>query len=179
MIPFADRGAVLDRLGCQEEGPARNNLHGYLVKLGWLDNEKVVEQWPACFVPITADELEALKVALAEFSLNGQAIMPYQPHGLDPATLPSKAEPAKEPAWVSFVMPFGKSKGRALGNFEKAELEFYLTEFKVRESVDVAQVDGSIVTQPLPPESVNQQKALRAALDEAQAYLAKQPTTKG
>jgi len=172
------RAAVLDRLGCQEEGPARNNLHGYLVKLGWLDNEKAIEQWPYRFVPITPDELEALKVGLAEFSLNGNAVRPYQPHGLDPATLQGKpAEPPKttEPAWMSFVMPFGKSKGTPLGKFERTELDFYLQNFSVREYVEVDQPDGTTIRQPLPPESIAQQKAVRAALDEAVAYFAKQP----
>jgi hypothetical protein len=166
------RAFVLDALGCVEEGPARNTLHSYLVALKWLDNEKVIEQWPARFVPISKEEIEALKIALGEYALNGIAVAPYQPHGLDPATLQKPAEPPKEPAWMSFIMPYGKSKGAALGKLDPKELEYYLTSFEVK-----TEVNGMA----LATESVATQKALRAALDEAKAHFEKQqqPTTKG
>jgi len=167
------RAAALDRLGCQEEGPAKETLKGYLVALKWLEPDKAVEQWPYRFVPLRAGELEAVRAGMTEFSQSGVATLPYAPHGIDTATLPAK--PAA-PTWESFVMPFGKSKGTALGKFEKAELDFYVQGFKVRETVDVQSADGSIVSQPLPPESVASQKLLRAALDEAAPHLAKQPT---
>ncbi len=184
------RAFVLDQLGCTEEGVARNTLHGYLVALGWLENEKTVEQWPARFVPISKEEIEALKVGLGAFSLSGIATRPYQPHGLDPATLqgipvtpvaPKAAAPTTpEPAWMQFPMPFGKSKGTPLGKFPETELRFYMDQFKVRESIDVQNPDGTITTQPLPPESIESQKLLRAALDEAAAHFSKQqPATKG
>jgi hypothetical protein len=184
------RQFVLDQLGCSEEGKDRNLLHSYLVALGWLDNEKVVEQWPARFVPITKEEIEALKICLGEFTLNGAAAVPYQPHGLDatklqatnvtPVAAPSP-EPAvapalpAEPEWAKFPMPFGKSKGTPLGKFPTSELKFYMEQFKVRESIDVQNPDGTISTQALPPESIATQKLLRAALDEAAAHFEKQP----
>jgi hypothetical protein len=113
--------------------------------------------------------LEALKVGLEEFSKMGVAPLPYQPHGLDPATLQSKTpEPAKltEPAWMSFVMPYGKSKV-PLGKMPREELDFHIASFEVKESVNGVAV---------PPESVKLQKALRAALDEAAAHFNKPPT---
>lgn len=174
------RAAALDRLGCQVEGVAKNTLHSYLVALGWLEKEKSVEQWPIRFVPISADELEALKLGLTKFSQSGVASMPYAPHGPDPATLPYKFPSATTPTqaasdtdWVNFVMPFGTHKGKKLGTFTPEELRFYVKEFQPRTTVDVQQPDGSILTQPLPEESVVSQKALRAALDEAAAQLAK------
>jgi hypothetical protein len=163
------RAAALDRLGCQEEGPAKDTLKGYLVALKWLEPDKSVEQWPYRFVPLSATELEAVRAGMTEFSQSSNAVIPYAPHGIDTATLPAKPT---APTWESFVMPFGKSKGTALGKFEKAELDFYIGGFKVRETVDVQSADGSIVSQPLPPESVASQKLLRAALDEAAAHLA-------
>jgi hypothetical protein len=162
------RAAALDRLGCQEEGVAKVTLHKYLVALGWLEADKAVEQWPYRFVPLSATELEAVRAGMTEFSQSGVAALPYAPHGIDTATL----KPAAPTTWESFVMPFGKSKGTALGKFEKAELDFYVQGFKVRETVDVQSADGSIVSQPLPPESIASQKLLRAALDEAAAHLA-------
>ena len=74
---------------------------------------------------------------------------------------------------MKFLMPFGKKKGTPLGQFPDAELKFYMEQFKVRESVDVQQPDGSIVSQALPPESIEAQKQLRAALDQAAAQFAK------
>ena len=178
------RAFVLDALGCQEEGPARNFLHSYLVALGWLKNEKVVEQWPARFVPISKDEIEALKVGLAEFSLNGNAVRPYQPHGLDPDTLISKPTlapaapppidlPPPQPGWRDYTLTFGaKTKGKTLGSFPEPELRNYIDNFVVRESVENA--DGT--KQVYDPAIVAEQKALRAALDEAAKELkSKQP----
>jgi len=155
------RAAALDRLGCQEDGPAKLFLHNYLVALGWLENEKAVENWPIRYVPISAEELEAIKVGLAEFSQSGRAVRPYMPHGLDPETLqahpvaPPSAAPAPEPEWTKFVMPFGKLKGKTLGQFTPDEMTFY-QQFKVEE-------------QPKSTESEAMQIALRVALDEAKA----------
>lgn len=178
------RAFVLDALGCQEEGPARNFLHSYLVALGWLENEKVVEQWPARFVPISKEEIEALKVGLAEFSLNGNAVRPYQPHGLDPDTLISKPTlapaapppidlPPPQPGWRDYTLTFGaKTKGKTLGSFPEPELRNYIENFVVRESVENA--DGT--KQVYDPAIVAEQKALREALDEAAKELkSKQP----
>ena len=169
------RAAALNRLGCQEDGPAKTALHGYLVALGWLDSDKAVEQWPMRFVPISAEELEALRVGLAEFSQNGVAVRPYAPHGLDPSTIapkPSDAPKADQapalPSWCDFVMPFGK-KGVTLGKLKPEELKYYVDQFAVKETVDVQQEDGSIVTQALSAKSIEDQKALRAALDAAKA----------
>ena len=94
------RAYVLDKLGCQEEGPARDALTGLLRGLGWLDHDKVVEQWPYRFVPITGEEIEALRLRLGQFSLDGTVTRPYQPHGLDPETLQAhpKAAPVSAPA---------------------------------------------------------------------------------
>lgn len=164
------RAAALDRLGCQEDGPAKDTLKGYLVALGWLEDGKAVEQWPCRFVPITAVELEAIRTGMANFSQTGKAVEPYKPHGIDPNTIKPKAT---EPEWKRFVMPFGKGKGKTLGQLAHEELGFYMEQFKPRETVDVQQADGSIVTQPLPPESIESQKALRAALDQAAADLNK------
>ena len=75
-------------------------------------------------------------------------------------------------------MPFGKSKGKRLGQFPPAELKFYVEQFRVREAVEVGQADGSTVRQPLPPESIASQKLLRAALDAARDFV-NQPATKG
>ena len=157
------RSAALARLGCQEEGPAKNFLHSYLVALGWLENEKSVEQWPVRFVPLSAEELEAVRAGLTEFSTNGVSVMPYQPHGLDPSTLQSTPVDPPKPAvaeWKKFIVPFGLAKGHALGDLPADDLEWYLKNFQVREVVD-----GN----PVPPESIASQKALRAALDEAAA----------
>ncbi len=72
------RAYVLDKLGCQEEGPARENLTVFLRAVGWLDADKVVEQWPYRFVPITGEEIEALQFCLGQFSLdcNRHAALP-------------------------------------------------------------------------------------------------------
>lgn len=167
MATTTTRAAALDRLGCQEDGPAKDALRDYLVALGWLDKDKEVEQWPCRYVPISAEELESLRAGLENFSQTGKAVRPYQPHGMDPADIKPKAD------WTSFVMPFGKSKGTPLGKFSPEELGFYVEQFKPRDTVDVQQPDGSIVTQPLPAESIESQKALRAALDEAAKQFAK------
>ena len=74
---------------------------------------------------------------------------------------------------MKFLMPFGKSKGKPLGQFPAPELKFYMEQFKVRESVDVQQAGRFIVSQSLPPESIESQKQLRAALDQAAAQFAK------
>jgi hypothetical protein len=158
------RAAALDRLGCQEEGVAKVTLHKYLVALGWLEADKAVEQWPYRFVPLSATELEAVRVGMTEFSQSGVAALPYAPHGIDTATL--QAKPVAPPTWESFVMPFGKSKGTALGKLDKSEMDYYVQQFEVK-----TEVNGIA----LPPDSVASQKALRAALDEAAAHLAKQP----
>lgn len=206
MATSGTRAAALDRLGCQEDGPEKNYLHSYLVALGWLDNEKSVEQWPIRFVPISTVELEAVKMGLAEYSQAGIALRPYQPHGMDPETLqahpvappadlpttahaapnaiaerpypphgldpeerkemlalpiewpvtpPPAAAPAPEPEWTRFVMPFGRLKGKTLGQFTPDEMAFY-QQFEVEK-------------QPKSPESAAFQTALRAALDEAKA----------
>lgn len=161
MATAGTRAAALDRLGCQEDGVPKNHLHSYLVALGWLDNEKCVENWPIRFVPISKVELEAIATGLAEYSQSGNAVRPYAPHGLDPETLqahpvaPPAAAPAPEPEWTRFVMPFGRLKGKTLGQFTLDEMEFY-QQFKVEE-------------QPKSPESEAMQIALRAALDEAKA----------
>ena len=188
------RAAILDWLGAVEEGPQRNLLHKYLVAIHWLDNDKVVNQWPGRLLPITPEERLALKAALDKFEETEIAIPPYQPHGRDAASLqatpvnPPKAVPAAptadvpappcEPAWKAFAMPFGKSKGKRLGQFPPAELKFYVEQFRVREAVEVGQADGSTVRQPLPPESIASQKLLRAALDAARDFV-NQPATKG
>jgi hypothetical protein len=171
MATTTTRAAALDRLGCQEDGPAKDTLKGYLVALGWLEESKNVEQWPCRFVPITSVELEAIRTGMANFSQTGKAVMPYQPHGIDPNTLKPKAP--QEPEWKRFVMPFGKGKGKTLGQLAPEELGFYMEQFKPRETVDVQQPDGSIVTQPLPAESIESQKALRVALDQAAEDLNK------
>ena len=175
------RAAALDRLGCQEEGVARNTLHSYLVALGWLQNEKTVEQWPVRFVPLSADELEAFKVGLASFSLNSVAVAPYEPHGMDPALLqatpvtpvapppPGPELPPAAPNWRDYVLTFGKStKGKALGSFTEPDLLNYIQNFVVREWVE----DAKGVKQFYAPAIVAEQKALRAALDQAAAEFA-------
>lgn len=186
------RAAALDRLGCQEEGPAKNFLHSYLVALGWLENEKSVEQWPIRFVPLSVEELEAVRVGLTEFSKNGVAVRPYEPHGLD---IEVKGTPVKEvkpapveppepelppaptsPGWRDYVMTFGaKTKGKNLGSFPEPELKNYIENFVVRDHVE----DEKGVKQFYAPAIVNAQKELRAALDQAAAELATKQPTKG
>ena len=172
------RAYVLDALGAQEEGVPRNTLHAYLVALGWLENEKVVEQWPVRFIPICKEEIEGFKVGLASFSQNGQAVMPYEPHGLDPSTLapPVKSSPPPEPdlppptkGWRDYTLTFGvKTKGKTLGSFSEQEVRNYCENFTVRESVENA--DGSRTVYPA--EIVAAQRELRAALDEAAKEMA-------
>lgn len=169
------RAYVLDLLGATEEGEARANLTGYLRAAGWLDADKEVEQWPYRFVPITKEEIEALKVALGEFALNGTAVKAYQPHGMDPAALQSQpvkeVKPEKKNGWADFLMPFGKDKGTALGKIPVEKLKYYCDTFTVRESMTVQQPDGSELVTPYAPEIVKQQKDLRAALDVAAKEL--------
>ena len=116
------RAFVLDKLGCQEEGPARENLTGFLRAVGWLDADKVVEQWPYRFVPITGEEIEALQLCLGQFSLDGTVTRPYQPHGLDPETLQAhpKAAPVSAAAGARAGMDevphaVWEEEGHALG----------------------------------------------------------------
>lgn len=179
------RAAALSRLEATEEGPVRNFLHRYLVALGWLENEKVVEQWPCRFVPITAEELEALRVGLASFSSNGVAVRPYAPHGLDPNTLPSKpvtppaAPPEPElptapraPTWRDYTVAFGaRTKGKTLGSFAAEDLQGFIENFTVKEFSE----DAQGVKQPFSTQLIADQQALRAALNEAAKELAKQP----
>jgi len=163
------RAWALDLLGCQEEGPKKNHLHSYLVALGWLENDKVVEQWPYRFIFLSPDEHSSFQACLSKYNVTGIAELPYPPHGLDPGTLQAHpvSPPAAEPSWRSFIMPFGR-KGVALGKLPAAELESYIKDFQVMETHDV----GGVVT-PFPAEMIAAQKALRDALDEAKE------TTKG
>src|ERR1035437_1544555 len=165
MATSGTRAAALDRLGCHADVAKKNHLHSYLVALGWLENDKSVEQWPIRFVPISKEELEAIGMALEEYSKSGMATRPYAPHGLDPGTLQAHpvAPPAGEPAWCSFIMVFGR-KGTPLGKLPPAELESYIKDFQVMETHDV----GGVAT-PFPKEMIEAQKALRAALDDAKA----------
>lgn len=160
------RAYVLDQLGAAEDGPARDTLTAYLVALGWLETGKVVEQWPYRFVPLTKEEIEALKVAMAEFSLNGTAVRPYQPHGLDPSTLQSTPVKEVKPAtsgWAEYVIPFKPHKGKKLGKIPTAELEEFWRNFEIKESVTGP--DGAEI--PYPPEIIAGAKAFREALDAA------------
>ena len=184
------RAAALARLDCQKEGAPRNHLHSYLVALGWLENEKVVEQWPLPFVPISAEELNALSEDLVVFSQSGTVIRPYQPHGLDlelhstqvkevtpPAPAAAPPEPPSlellpaptTPTWRDHVMTFGaKTKCKSLGSLDPAEVLNYAENFIVREYFE----DAKGVKNFYAPAIVDAQKALRAALDEAQKELA-------
>jgi hypothetical protein len=78
------------------------------------------------------------------------------------------AAPA-EPDWCKFVMPFGTAgtKGKKLGELKPEELEFYVKEFAVRETVEIQAADGSIVKHAIPSASIAQQRAFRAALDQS------------
>jgi hypothetical protein len=171
------RAAALARLDCQKEGAPRNHLHSYLVALGWLENEKVVEQWPLPFVPISADELNAISAGLVELSQSGKVVRPYAPHGLDielqstpvkevtppgPAPAPEPELPPSKPGWRDHVFTFGKSfVGKKLGDLPEADIISYAEGFVPKEEKD-----------GYTSESVAAQKALRAALDEAQKELA-------
>ena len=183
------RAAALARLDCQKEGAPRNHLHSYLVALGWLENTKTVEQWPLPFVPITAGELSNITADLSKFTVTGIAEIPYAPHGLDTEL---QSTPVKEvvqqaqtpmpdplapelpaaptaPTWRDHVMTFGaKTKGKSLGSLDPAEVLNYAENFIVREYVE----DDNGVKNFYAPAIVEAQRALRAALDEAQKELA-------
>jgi hypothetical protein len=159
------RAYWLAKLGCQEEGPSKDNLTAYLRAAGWLDKDKAVEQWPVRTIPLTKEEGQALESCLEDFVVNGNVALPYQPHGMDPATIaPKLVEPPEEPAWKSFVIPLGPAKGQSLGSLSPEDLDSYCATFTVR-----AEVNGMAV----PPDMVAIQKSLRAALDEAAKSLEK------
>ena len=189
------RAYVLDQLGCQVEGVPRNTLHSFLVALGWLDNEKGVEQWPIWSVPVSKEEIEAVKRRMTDFSVKGVAVAPYAPHGgppaaatlqgqpaatvTPPAATPPPATPEPElampepapaaPGWRDYVMTFGsRTKGKTLGSLPEAEVKNYIENFTVRESVE----DDKGMKHVYAPAIVEAQKALRAALDEAAAEFA-------
>lgn len=172
------RARFLEVLGCQQEGEEKNLLHSYLVALGWLPNEKSVEQLHLRFVALTAEEMKAFQIHFSAWRLNADTpgyrpVMPYQPHGLDPLELQaSPVDPPKAPApasWETFVMPYGKAdtKGKPMGQLPPDEIKFYAETFAVREEIN---------GKPMTPESMALQKAFRAALDQAAAHFA---TTKG
>lgn len=174
------RAYVLDLLGATEEGEARANLTSYLRAAGWLDADKEVENWPYRFVPITKEEIESLKLSLGTFALNMdtpgfKVVHPYAPHGMDPTALQSQpvkeVKPEKKSEWSSFLMPFGKDKGTALGKIPVEKLRYYCETFTVRESMTVQQPDGSELVTPYDSAIVKQQKDLRAALDVAAKEL--------
>jgi len=65
-------------------------------------------------------------------------------------------------------MPFGK-KGTPLGKLSPEELKYFVENFEVQTEVVVTGANGEDIRQPIPPESIAKQKALRAALDAAKA----------
>jgi hypothetical protein len=138
----------------------------WLEAAGMIMPGENLEDWPLMWVPASKVQMESVIAKVKAFSQGLPAEKPFTAHGAEKlvaATAP--ALPANEP-WRSFLMPFGKQEGQALGDLDKKYLFGLWANFKVEETWE----DRNGNVRDTKPEKLEQDQRLRAMLDQAGAH---------
>lgn len=156
------RAYVLDEFDAEEGGAGRDVLTRYLRKLGWLDEDKEIEQWPLNTVPFSRKEIDKFKLCLGQFQANPEKVItPYPPHSTGAEPTPTPAQ--KTSSWANHIVPAGKHKGKPLHRVPTEDIKHLWSTNQF--------TDADLESQELPPEVIETMKRLREALALAAAEL--------
>ncbi len=130
-----------------ENGFESKQIKDYALTVGILTEKQDLLDWPADKVPKSQEEMDALLAKMKGGTLGGQS-----------------ESPIGESDWREFIFPLPTAlKGKALGELEEKDLEFWISKYKV------AVIDKN--NKPLKPQWIAEARKFRAALDEANKEL--------